>query len=191
MVSSTAPGYRGIIRGAPQDLSQRSYRTDYPDWTVQAAERRPGDDGAFTDFAGTVMCKLFSAASGTVVFDKPCAANGPFPWPAERVPGMQVASVHLVSGTQPISTDGDYEVSLVGNFLDPTLTVNPVAAGDTTVSFKLRVDDAASFLGVVPPPFSGSDYEVSCSSSTGRRTFPAWTAGPTRCPRHRVPTRST
>ena len=184
------PGYRGIIRDAPQNLADRSYRTDYPEWMVQAAQRRPADEGEFTDFTGTVMCKLFSAASGNVVFDKPCAANGPCPWPAERVSGMQVASVHLVSDSEPISTDGDYEVSLIGNFPDPTLTADPVAAGDTIVSFKLRVDDAASFLGVVPPPFSASSYEVSCSLD-GAAYRPASTAGRTRCPTPPGRTRST
>ena len=167
VVSSTAPGYRGIIRGAPQNLSDRVYRTDYPEWTVQAAQRLPGDEGEFTDFTGTVKCKLFSAASGNVVFDKPCTANAPFPWPAERVPGSQFASVYLESATEPISGDGPYEVNLIGNFLDPTLTVNPVGPADTTVSFKLRVDDVASFLGVVPPPFSASGYEVTCSLDGG------------------------
>ena len=108
MVSSTAPGYRGIIRGAPHNFSDRVYRTDYPEWTVQAAQRLPGDEGEFTDFTGTVKCKLFSAASGNVVFDKPCTANAPFPWPAERVPGSQFASVYLESATEPISGDGPY-----------------------------------------------------------------------------------
>ncbi len=165
VVSSTSPGYRGIIRGAPHDLSDRVYRTAYPDWMVQAAERRPGDEGEFTDFAGTVKCKL--EAGGQVVFDKPCTANGPFPWPQQVVLGSQFASVYLESDTQPVSADGPYTVNLIGNFLDPTVTLEPVERGDITAAVKLRIDDVMAPIGVVPPPFSAAGYTVTCSLDSG------------------------
>ena len=101
------------------------------------------------------------------------------------------ASVYLESATEPISGDGPYEVNLIGTRSSTRrVTVNPVGPADTTVSFKLRVDDVASFLGVVPPPFSASGYEVTCSlDGGGVRTVPG-RRDATRSPRPQAPTPS-
>jgi hypothetical protein len=114
-----------------------------------------------SDFTGVVKCRI--EASGLTVFDKPCAADEPFPWPAQRISGPMDASVYLVPGAQPLATDGPYTVTIGTKFLNPALTVEPAHSGDHTRRFTLALSDG----GFVPPPFSDLGYTVTCSQDGG------------------------
>ncbi len=161
VVASTDPGYRGIIRGAPQHLSDRVYREEYPDYTVQAAQVLADGEDDFTDFAGTLRCKLVSGLN--VVFDKPCAANGPFPWPDELISGSLFASVYVDPADPNASADPPYKVHLFTQFLEPTVTVDPVGTGDTPVTVRLHLEDHAQLPRLIASPFGAKGYTVTCS----------------------------
>lgn len=155
--AATQPGYRSVLRGTPTEFLDRQYRNVYPDYTVQVAEVLPTNDGVFGTFQGTVKCKL--AAGPTVVFDKPCANNQPFPWPTEKISDTMVASTYLESDTQQVSEDGPYAVNLSTKFVDPQ--VDLVATSTTRARFKLTLRD----LNIVLPPYTG--YTVRCSQDGG------------------------
>ncbi|MDQ6526245.1 hypothetical protein RB608_21680 [Nocardioides sp. LHD-245] len=155
--AATEPGYRAVLRGTPTEFLDRQYRNSYPAYQVQVAEVLADEDDEYGTFTGTVKCRL--TAGPTLVFDKPCAANAPFPWPTELYSDTLVASTYLESGSQPLSADGAYEVNLGTRFVDPMLT--QVAAPAGKVRFELALRDR----NAVPPPYSG--YQVRCSVDGG------------------------
>lgn len=155
--AATLPGYRSVLRSTPTEFLERQYRNVYPAYSVQVAEVLPTDDGEFGTFQGTVKCKL--TAGPTVVFDKPCANNKPFPWPTERISDTLVASTYLESDTQQVSEDGPYTVDLGTKFVDPQVAL--VSTTATTARFRLTLRD----LNVVQPPYAG--YTVTCSQDGG------------------------
>ncbi|MBU2695581.1 hypothetical protein [Pimelobacter sp. 30-1] len=147
------PGYRAVLRGTPSEFLDRQYRNTYPDYRVQVTQVLADEGAAYGTFTGTVKCRL--TAGPRVIFDKPCAANARFPWPAERYSDVLVASTYLQSATQPLSDDGAYAVELGTRFVDPTLTRIDAPAGMIRYRLALRDRDA------VQPPYSG--YQVRCS----------------------------
>ncbi|WP_157538387.1 MULTISPECIES: hypothetical protein [unclassified Nocardioides] len=155
--AATQPGYRSVLRSTPTAFLDRQYRNVYPPYSVQVAEVLPTDEGDFGTFQGTVKCRL--TAGPTVVFDKPCANNAPFPWPAEKVSDTMVASTYLESDTQQVSQDGPYEVDLFTKFVDPQVAL--VATSATRARFQLSLRD----LNIVLPPYAG--YTVKCSQDGG------------------------
>lgn len=155
--AAVAPGYRAILRGVPAAFTDRSYRNVYPDYKVQVAQVRTDGGTSFTPFTGTVKCKLVSGPQ--IVFDKPCAQDKTFPWPAERITdgGGMKATVYVESASQQISADGPYEAALMTRFLNPIVTTTTPATNALKQNFALRLDDN----GPVNAPFAG--YTVTCS----------------------------
>ncbi len=159
--AASATGYRSVLRGTPTEFADRQYRNTYPDYRVQVAQVLPDDEDVFEPFTGTVKCKL--TAGPTVIFDKVCQPDAQFPWPTERLSDTFVASTYVESSTQPISTDGPYEVDLTTKFLNPTVT--QVAGPAGWVRFQLALRDNLNLA--VQPPFSASGYAVACSQDGG------------------------
>lgn len=169
--AATEPGYRSTLRGTPTAFLDRQYRNEYPDYTVQVAQVLDEGETEFGTFTGTVKCRL--TAGPTVVFDKPCADNAPFPWPTEKISDTMVASTYLQSSTQPLSADGAYQIDLFAKFVDPQVT--RTTASSLLELFQLSLRD----LSIVLPPYNG--YQVTCSRdggayaaclSTGKLTLP-------------------
>jgi hypothetical protein len=163
VVSSADPGYRAVIRGGAR-LQQPNARTAWPAWYTQTPVRWPTLTGTPDPFAGTLMCKLVRFGNFAVLFDKPCANDAPFPWPAEVGDGDYQASVRAIGNNQPTITT-PYTLSFLGRFLRPAVTVDPAAAGATTRTVRLDLLDGASDNAgsVIPAPFSSSGYTVTCA----------------------------
>ncbi|WP_456697683.1 hypothetical protein [Aeromicrobium sp. P5_D10] len=157
--AAAEPGYRSILRGTPTEFLNRQYRNKYPDYTVQVAQVLADGQSEFGKFTGKVKCKLTTGPN--VVFDKVCAADKPFPWPAERISDTMVASTYLQSSNQLVSDDGAYEVNLSTKFVDPT--VRQVAGTSKLARFAMALRD----LNVVLPPFKAKGYTVKCSRDRG------------------------
>ncbi|MCR1781167.1 hypothetical protein KVF89_01350 [Nocardioides carbamazepini] len=155
--AATEPGYRAVLRGTPSEFLDRQYRNAYPAYQVQVAQVLEDEEDEYGTFSGTVKCRL--TAGPTVVFDKQCAANAPFPWPTELYSDTLVASTYLESGSQPLSADGAYTVDLGTRFVDPVLTQVAAPAGKVRFGLSLRDRDA------VLPPYNG--YQVLCSVDSG------------------------
>ncbi|MBO9523470.1 MAG: hypothetical protein J7518_18220 [Nocardioidaceae bacterium] len=153
--AATQPGYRSILRGTPSAFLQRQYRNVYPPYQVQVAQVLGAGESAFGTFTGTVKCRL--TAGPTVVFDKPCANNQPFPWPAERISDTLEASTYVESATQPVSADGPYAIDLSTKFVDPKVT--RIADSALLARFTMTLRD----LNIVLPPFGSHGYQVACS----------------------------
>ena len=118
--AATEVGYRSVLRGTPNAFLDRQYRNKYPDYSVQVAQVLEENQNTFGTFTGTVKCKL--TAGPTVVFDKVCANNKPFPWPTEKISDVLVASTYLESASQPVSADGPYKINLGTKLVDPQVT---------------------------------------------------------------------
>ena len=155
--SSADEGYRAVLRGTPSKFTDRQYRNVWPDWGVEVHQVIP-PGGSFSDFTGTVKCKLEFAPN--TVFDKPCTPDEPFPWPDERITGTGIATVYLESASQELADDGPYVVNFGTRFVDPI--VEQVASPKKNhVRFELRLDDN----GIKLPPYAG--YTVTCSRDGG------------------------
>jgi hypothetical protein len=157
--AATEPGYRSTLRDTPTAFLDRQYRNSYPDYHVQVAQVLDDSEDEFGTFTGTVKCRL--TAGPTVVFDKVCQADAPFPWPTEKVSDTLVASTYLESDEQPLSADGPYSIDLSTKFVDPTLTHTPLST--LLERFTMTLRD----LNAVLPPFSAGGYQVTCSQDGG------------------------
>lgn len=167
--AAVQPGYRAILRGVPAAFLDRQYRNVYPAYKVQVAQVLDAGQTTFTPFTGTVMCKLVSGPR--TVFDKPCAADQPFPWPTQRITDPNLtASVYLVSATQELSADGPSVASLGTRFVDPQVSTTTPAATALKQAFALRLDDN----GPIQPPYAG--YTVTCSQD-GKAYAPCFSGG--------------
>ena len=167
VISSTDPGYRAILRNTPTSLSDRNYRTDWPDWYVQVALQT--DTPTNEPFTGTVMCKL--TRFGQPIVEEPCEQDELFPFPGPMTMddfGDYQVTVETESDTQQVAGPP----FTIGFNLQPILTkltVDPPGneSGDAVVRLKIKDFKFGTSPHVVPTPFSDHDYKVKCSIDGG------------------------
>lgn len=173
IVPTTQTGFRALLRNTPSSFADRFYRNTYPDFGVQAAYNGPDPDAEFT---GVITCKL--TASGSLIFEKPCAQDAPFPWPNRLIDGGMVASVVASSSDQDVD-DTVYSVSLNTTFISADVSIDPAKPAALSTTARLALSDRAfdPISGRVPTPYSkqtfpdtSHGYQVTC----GYDGKPAW-----------------
>ena len=174
IVPSVEPGFRAILSDVPSGGSFSIYRTGFPDYAVQIPYETPPleDPADDPEYAGTVTCRL--EAGPMLVFEKPCAVNQQFPWPA-GIPDDDSWTASVVAGPSGSDTVNPtkYETSFNTQVLVPTLTRDAVAAQALKQPVRLAVQDfVAGFREQIPKPFSASDYDVACRNDAAKAFTP-------------------
>jgi hypothetical protein len=185
IVSSIAPGFRAILSNVPSGDEFVTARDTFPQWAVQVpyetpANADPADDPAYT---GVATCRL--EASGQLLFEKPCAVDELFPWPADEPDGDYTASV--VAGPQagqPVDQTA-YTKGFVARLVRPTLSRVPASPNALTDTIHLAIEDFLhdQVSGDVDPPFSAVDYLVTCKLDAAAAFTPCLDGGSLTVPR--------